>query len=80
MQMRPIRTAPRNGELIWLYSDAEWVGARLGYWHACSRTKWWASPYQGWINGATQWLPVQLTHRNVRDKPERNGKNRNENG
>lgn len=50
-----MRTAPRDGRLIWLFSRDEWAGPRAGYWDRASGAKWWRALTGEWINGATSW-------------------------
>lgn len=65
----PIKTAPKDGTPIWLYSKTEWTGARLGYWLRDTRASGWKSVFDlGWINGATHWEPAVAETQDVTNK------------
>lgn len=53
--MNSMKSAPRDGRLIWLWSKSEWKGPRAGYWYRSTRGKWWRSLTGEWINGADKW-------------------------
>jgi len=55
-----MRTAPRDGRLIWLFSKDEWSGPRAGYWFRSSGASWWRALTGEWINGATSWSDSPL--------------------